>query len=94
MLYVEELIGPDTVNTLPLPTIDAFRDHGQVRESMTEDMDGARTDLAALRGAGIDMDEVCARLQEEGVRKFSDSFDSLLSSLDAKKDALRPAGQQ
>jgi transaldolase len=92
VLYVEELIGPDTVNTLPLPTIDAFRDHGEVRASITEDIEGARADLAALPGEGIDLDDVCAKLQTEGVRKFSDSYDALLDGLAEKKAALLAEG--
>jgi transaldolase len=88
VLYVEELIGPDTVNTMPFETIDAFQDHGVVRETLTEDVEEARALLEELEAAGIDYDDVTETLEREGVQKFSDSFASLLEGIDAKRAAL------
>jgi transaldolase len=82
VIYVEELIGPDTVNTMPLATVEAFADHGEVRRTLDQDLDGARSDLEALARAGIDLDEVTRRLQTEGVEKFADSFRSLLHTVE------------
>ena len=81
VVYVEELIGPDTVNTMPPATIDAFKDHGYVRRSVDEDVERARQDLAALANLGIDLDAVTEQLQVEGVKAFADSFTQLLDSL-------------
>jgi transaldolase len=88
VLYVEELIGPDTVNTMPFETIDAFQDHGVVRDTLTEGVDEARARLDELTAAGIDYEDVTATLEAEGVQKFSDSFASLLEGIDAKRAAL------
>ena len=88
VLYVEELIGPDTVNTMPFETISAFQDHGVVRETLTEGLDDAHALLRALAEAGIEYDDVTATLEEEGVQKFADSFASLLEGIDAKRAAL------
>ena len=88
VLYVEELIGPATVNTMPFETIAAFQDHGVVRETLTEGVDEARALLDELAAAGVDYDEVTATLESEGVQKFSDSFASLLEGVDAKRAAL------
>lgn len=85
VVYVEELIGPDTVNTLPVATLEAFRDHGEPRTSITEDVDGAAATMAALAGLGIDMNAVTAELQVEGVAAFSASFDQLLAALDGAR---------
>lgn len=91
VLYVEELIGARTVNTLPPDTLAAFRDHGRVRPSLTEDVDGARARLAALAAVGVDLDRVTAELQEEGVAKFAQPFDRLIASLESKRAALLAA---
>jgi len=88
VLYVEELIGPATVNTMPFETIAAFQDHGVVRETLTEGVDEARALLDELAAAGVDYDDVTATLEAEGVQKFSDSFASLLEGVDAKRAAL------
>ena len=88
VLYVEELIGPDTVNTMPFETIDAFQDHGEVRETLTEGLDEAQALLRALADAGVDYDDVTDTLEREGVEKFSASFASLLEGIDAKRAAL------
>jgi transaldolase len=88
VLYVEELIGPDTVNTMPFETIAAFQDHGVVRDTLTEGVDEARELLRQLAEAGVDYDDVTDTLEREGVQKFSDSFASLLEGIDAKRAAL------
>ena len=88
VLYVEELIGPDTVNTMPRETVEAFLDHGKVRETLTEDVDGARRTLAAFAAAGIDYDDVVETLEREGVEKFAKSFQQLFADVEAKRDQL------
>jgi transaldolase len=88
VLYVEELIGPDTVNTMPFETIAAFQDHGVSRETLTEGVDEAHALLRDLETAGIDYDDVTATLESEGVQKFSDSFATLLAGIDAKRATL------
>jgi transaldolase / glucose-6-phosphate isomerase len=85
VLYVEELIGRDTVNTMPLKTMDAFRDHGRVRPSLEEDIDAAEQTLSALARSGISIDAVTAQLTEEGVELFADAFDKLLGALARKR---------
>ena len=89
VLYVEELIGQDTVNTVPLPTIDAFRDHGRVRAALPGDPAQAQTDLDQLKQAGISMDQATQQLEDDGVRLFMESYDSLIKSLHEKKEALK-----
>jgi transaldolase len=84
VIYVEELIGPDTVNTMPLATVEAFADHGIVLRTVDRDLDRARTDLAALADAGIDLDTVTRQLQVEGVEKFAASFHDLLRTVEEK----------
>jgi transaldolase len=86
--YVEELIGPDTVNTLPPETIEAFVARGQARATLTEDVAGARATIGALGGLGLDLDAATEQLQRDGVRAFARSFDSLLSSLEARRGEL------
>jgi transaldolase len=77
VLYVENLIGPDTVDTMPLETIEAFQDHGRVAETLTEGIEEARELLSELAAAGIDYDDVTETLEREGVEKFADSFRQL-----------------
>ena len=91
VLYVEELIGPETVDTMPEETIQAFQDHGQVAETLTKDVDAARKLFLDLRAAGIDYDDVTDTLEREGVQKFSDSFDELMDGIKAKQGELAPA---
>ena len=79
--YVEELIGPDTVNTMPPATLAAFRDHGRPRASLWEDLEGAFDTLATLADAGISLQEVTDKLLAEGVQLFSDAFDKLLGAV-------------
>jgi len=88
VLYVEELIGPDTVDTMPLETVEAFQDHGEVRPTLDEGADEARDLLKKLEDAGIDYDDVTRVLEEEGVQKFADSFKELLDGVAKKRDAL------
>ena len=88
VIYVEELIGPDTVNTMPLDTIDAFDDHGNAERTLDRDVDGARAVLKAFAEAGIDYDDVVETLEREGVEKFAKSFRDLFADLESKRDAL------
>jgi transaldolase/glucose-6-phosphate isomerase len=89
VLYIEELIGPDTVNTVPPATLDAFRDHGKPRLSLTEDLDGARKTMADLAAAGIVMKDVTDKLTADGVKLFADAFDELLAAVE--KNTKRPS---
>ena len=82
VIYVEELIGPDTVNTMPPATIDAFRDHGKLRNSLTEDIPGAQKTMDDLAKAGISMKEVTDKLTVDGVKLFADAFDKLLGAVE------------
>src|SRR3954469_7512228 len=82
VIYVEELIGPDTVNTMPPATIDAFRDHGQLRNSLTEDLPGAQKVMDDLGRAGISIKEVTDKLTDDGVKLFADAFDKLLAAVE------------
>jgi transaldolase / glucose-6-phosphate isomerase len=81
VIYVEELIGSDTVNTMPPATIDAFRDHGRLRNSLTEDVAGAQTVMNDLARAGISIKEVTDKLTDDGVKLFADAFDKLLAAV-------------
>lgn len=87
VLYVEELIGPDTVNTMPPATIDAFRDHGRPRASLEEGVEEARRLLEALAEAGIALEEVADRLLDEGVRRFAEAYDRLLAAVSRARHA-------
>jgi transaldolase/glucose-6-phosphate isomerase len=88
VLYVEELIGRDTVNTIPPATMDAFRDHGHLRESLVEDVAGAREILATADKAGLDLPGVAAKLVEDGVQQFAEAADKLLGAVAAKRVAM------
>jgi transaldolase len=88
VLYVEELIGPDTVNTMPLETVEAFQDHGEVSDTLEQGLDEAHSLMEQLEEAGVDYDDVTRVLEEEGVQKFSDSFKELLADMAKKRDAL------
>ena len=87
-LYVDELIGPDTVNTMPENTMTAFRDQGEVQETVRADQEFWNEVLERLKRLGIDLDAVMMQLEDEGVQKFVDSYDELLADLDAKAAAL------
>lgn len=88
-LYVDELIGPDTVNTLPDNTLEAFEDRGTVARTIDVDVDGARATIAGLAALGIHMDEVTQKLEDEGVAAFEESFDELLGVLGEKATQFR-----
>ncbi|MGO4711215.1 bifunctional transaldolase/phosoglucose isomerase [Bradyrhizobium sp. 2TAF24] len=91
VLYVEELIGQDTVNTVPPATLDAFRDHGQLRDSLEENVPDAEHVLAELARAGISLEAITDRLVEEGVTLFAEAFDKLLGAVAHKRAALLSA---
>jgi transaldolase len=82
VMYVEELIGADTVDTMPPATIDAFRDHGRVRNSLTEDIPAAQRVMENLAKAGVSMKEVTDKLTEDGVKLFADAFVKLLAAVE------------
>jgi transaldolase len=88
VLYVEELIGPETVDTMPEETIQAFQDHGVVAETLTREVDAARKLFLDLREVGIDYDDVTDTLEREGVQKFSDSFEELMEGIRSKRGEL------
>jgi transaldolase len=88
VLYVEDLIGPETVNTMPEETIEAFQDHGEVELTLERDIDGAHRLFDELAAAGVDVADVTDVLEREGVQKFSDSFDELLDGIRAKRGEL------
>ena len=88
VVYVEELIGPETVNTMPYETIEAFQDHGAVADTLEQNVEEARQLLEELARAGVDYDDVAETLEREGVQKFSDSFTELLEGITAKRGEL------
>lgn len=96
VVYVEELIGKDTVNTVPLPTLEAFRDHGKPRQSLTEGLDEARKTMADLASVGIVMKDVTDKLLTDGVKLFADAFDKLLAAVEenSKKKSGGPVNKQ
>src|SRR6266851_4427725 len=96
VLYIEELIGPDTVNTVPPATLEAFRDHGKPRQSLTEDLDAARKTLSDLAAVGIVMKDVTDKLTADGVRLFADAFDTLLAAVEknTKRSSTPQINQQ
>jgi transaldolase len=93
VLYVEELIGPDTINTLPPATLEAFKDHGRVARTIDtpEVLERARETMQALRDLGVDLDAVTLQLQREGVQSFADSFDQLITTLEERRRTLARA---
>ena len=88
-LYVDELIGPLTVNTLPDATVEAFAHHGNLARTIDANVDAARNVWSSLPKVGVDLDEVCAQLEREGVSSFQKSFTELLDALDTKAGELR-----
>ncbi|HLL46172.1 MAG TPA: transaldolase, partial [Longimicrobiaceae bacterium] len=84
VIYVEELVGPDTVNTMPLATVEAFADHGVAKRTVDRELDRAREELAVLKSLGIDLDAVTEQLQVEGVDKFAKSFREMLATVGEK----------
>jgi transaldolase len=91
VLYVEELIGPATVNTMPIETIDAFLDHGRVERTLDRDVDEARLAIRTVEAQGMTMRSVTDELISEGVAAFAKSFDDLLASIESQRSALTPA---
>jgi transaldolase len=91
VMYVEELIGPQTVNTMPEETIQAFQDHGKVASTLEQGIDEAKQLFADLEKAGVDYDDVTDTLEREGVEKFADSFAELIEGIRAKSGELVPA---
>ena len=91
VMYVEELIGPETVDTMPEETIEAFQDHGEVALTLEQGIDDAERVFEQIRDAGLDYDDVVRVLEEEGVQKFADSFGELLDGIAAKRGELAAA---
>jgi transaldolase/glucose-6-phosphate isomerase len=88
-VYVEELIGRDTVNTVPPATLDAFRDHGVVTpDTIEKDVAGAQAVFAALKQQGVRLDDIMDKLVEDGVKLFSDAFDKLLGAIEKQRNKL------
>src|SRR5437588_6011790 len=88
ILYAEQLIGPDTVDTMPPQTIEAFLDHAVVERTVDKDVDQARAELAAIEKAGISMDAVTLQLQKDGVKLFADSFDELIDAIRSRRQEM------
>ena len=88
VLYVEELIGPDTVNTVPPATLAAFNDHGTVESRIRHDVSGARAVLARLTALGVPAESLIGELEVEGVQAFAKSFDDLLGALETRRREL------
>jgi transaldolase len=91
VLYVEELIGPGTVNTMPRETIEAFQEHGEVALTLEEGIDEAKQVFEQVEAAGVDYADVTETLEREGVQKFIDSFTELFEGIEAKRGQLAPA---
>src|SRR5690606_36015565 len=89
--YVEELIGPDTVDTIPMETLEAFRDHGDAQSRLENDLDKATSTLEKLKTAGIDIDEITQKLEDEGIDKFNKQYDRLLAAIATQKKTLETA---
>jgi len=87
-LYVEELLGPETISTMPEETIRAFQDHGDVEPRLESGVDDAPGLLAALAGAGVDYDDVVAQLEREGIQKFVDSLSKIFARLESKRQTV------
>ena len=93
VMYVEELIGPDTVNTMPPATITAFRDHGVVQKTVDKKIAAAEGLLKELEAVGISIREVTEKLLADGIASFQKSFDELLAGLESKVGSLTPGGK-
>lgn len=85
--YVETLIGPDTINTIPMETLEAFRDHGVAKSTLETDMDKASHILDRLKETGINIDDITQRLEDEGIQKFNKAFDQLLDAIEKQRNA-------
>ena len=88
VLYVESLIGPDTINTMPPATITAFLEHGRADATLNQDSSGAQETFNALEAAGVSMNQIAAKLLVEGVKSFADSFEKLMANIEEKKERL------
>jgi transaldolase len=94
-MYVEQLAGAETVNTMPPETLDAVQDHGTIAgQTIDRDLDDAQRLFAALAGAGIDYTDITGTLEDEGVKKFADSFDQLFENIETKRDQLATASRR
>ena len=91
LYYVEALVAPDSVDTMPPETFEAYRDHGDPKVRIREDLSGAHATVRDLAALGVDVERVAVELEEEGVKKFSDSYDQLLKSVAEKEKAMRVA---
>ena len=91
VIYVEELIGPDTVDTMPLDTIEAFMDHGRIERTLDRGLDEARQHLREVEASGISMEQVTRELLEEGMASFGKSFDELIDTIESQRKELAPA---
>ena len=91
MLYVEELIAPEVINTMPETTLPAFADHGNVGRALSVDAEAAADTLVRAEAEGIDLDAITAELERDGVRSFCDSYHQLLECIDAKKARIAAA---
>ena len=88
VLYVESIIGKDTINTLPMETIDAFRDHGKAVETLTTNVEEANNVMDELKENGIDIDKITQKLEDEGIEKFNKAYEKLIKSIDDQKRKL------
>ena len=88
VLYVESIIGKDSINTLPIETIDAFRDHGLAAETLTTNLRDANKQMVELKDTGIDLDKITRKLEDEGIEKFNQAFEKLIKSIDSQKRKL------
>ena len=91
VLYVEELIGPQTVDTMPIETINAFLDHGAIERTLDSGLDGAKQVIREVEALGISMERVTDELIVEGVASFGKSFDELIETIESKRQELAPA---
>jgi len=89
LLYVEALIGPETVDTMPPATVAAFMDHGTAKRALTDGLEDAPKTIAALQEAGVDVPAVMQKLQDDGVASFAKSFENMIGSIQKKLDAIR-----
>ena len=86
--YIEALIGPETINTLPLKTIDAYRDHGYPAPLLETELEKAGDVFCKLRELNIDIDELTRQLEDEGIRKFNEPYDSLMTALEKRRNQI------
>ncbi len=92
-MYVDSLIGPDTINTMPLKTLEAYRDHGNPAARLEEGVEESRKTLVDLSELGIDLEHVARQLEEQGTEKFTKSFDLLMKTIESRRSNARQQGQ-